>query len=123
MIWPLLIRKVREGCNCRFQKHPARKVGTRAAGLPYPVPELLELEEFRSLKTFFSFSPGRIFPANVLGKPEQIPETATAFSSFLILVCVTATSGSQYGIAVAISGSLARTGEDPNSSCCLSGYG
>ena len=53
------------------------------AGLPFPVPEILEFAAFRdSGKIFQQFS--RDFPGVVLGNPEQTPETATAFSSFLI---------------------------------------
>ena len=48
-----------------------------AAGLPFPVPEILELKASRDV--------GRIsngFPGISLGTDEEIPETATAFLSF-----------------------------------------
>ena len=84
--------EAREGWNYRFQKHPA--VGTRsdsgqyrprlAAGLPFAVPEFLGFVAFRdSGKPFKQFS--RTFLEFSSGTPKQIPETATAFSSCLIL--------------------------------------
>ena len=55
------------------------------AGLPFPVPEILEFEALRDPAKFFQqFS--LAFPEFSSGTPEQIPETATAFSSFLKLV-------------------------------------
>ena len=52
------------------------------AGLPFPVPEILEFVAFRdSGKYFQQFS--RDFPEFSSGRPEQTPETATAFSNFL----------------------------------------
>ena len=53
------------------------------AGLPFPVPEIIEFVAFRDSGKFFQqFS--RDFPGVFLENPQQIPETATAFSSFLI---------------------------------------
>ena len=90
-------RKTREGWHCRFQKIPRADgldkvrggVHPRfAAGLPFPVPQILEFVAFRDSGKFFQqFSrdfPG-VFPEFSRRTPEQTPETATAFSSFLIL--------------------------------------
>ena len=49
-----------------------------AAGLPFLVPEIPEFKAFRDS--------GRIFQQFSSGTPEQIPETATAFLSFLIYI-------------------------------------
>ena len=55
------------------------------AGLPFPVPEILEFMAFRDACRFFQrFS--RTFPEFSSGTPEQTPETATAFSSFLSIL-------------------------------------
>ena len=52
------------------------------AGLPFLVPEIPEFVAFRDAGHFFlQFS--RAFPRVSSRTPEQIPETATAFSSFL----------------------------------------
>ena len=56
---------------------------TFAAGLPFPAREVLECKAFRDSGSFFRMFPG-IFPEFSLGAPEKIPETAIAFSSFLI---------------------------------------
>ena len=54
------------------------------AGLPFPVPEILEFVAFRdSGKIFQQFF--RDFREFSSGTPEQTPEAATAFSSFLIV--------------------------------------
>ena len=88
----VLIRKTREGWNCRFQKTPRTEGWVKvqgsvderfAAGLPFPVPETLESKGFcDSGRVFLHFS--RDFRRIFLGNPEEILETATVFSSFLI---------------------------------------
>ena len=51
------------------------------AGLPFPVPEIVEFVAFRDSGKFSSNFPG-IFPEFSSRTPEQTPETATAFLSF-----------------------------------------
>ena len=55
------------------------------ASLPFPVPAILEFVAFRGSGKFSSNFPGT-FPEFSSRTPEQTPETATAFSSFLIIV-------------------------------------
>ena len=50
-----------------------------AAGLPFPVPEILEFVAFRDSGKFFQ----QFSPELSCRTPAQTPETATAFSSFL----------------------------------------
>ena len=50
-----------------------------SAGLPFLVPEILEFIALRRFRTNFP----AFFPQFSSGTPEKIPETATAFSSFL----------------------------------------
>ena len=73
------------------KRHPARKVGTRsgqcrpqrlAAGLPFPVPKILELVAFRDSGKVFSSNFPRTFPEFSPGTPEQTPKTATALCEF-----------------------------------------
>ena len=73
-----------------FKKHPARKVGTRSwqCGPKVPgrfaflVPEILEFVAFRDSGKFFQQFSGT-FREFSRRTPEQTPETATAFLSFL----------------------------------------
>ena len=78
------------GWNCRFPKKSHGRCGQGPgsvdprfpAGLPFQVPEILEFIAFcDSEQNFPAIFPGlsRSFP----WEPEQTPETATAFSSFL----------------------------------------
>ena len=87
-----MFSKTREGWNCRFQKTPraegADKVqavstqGSREVAFPSArnprICSILRVGKFLS-----SNFPGT-FPEFSLGTPEQTPETATAFSTFLI---------------------------------------
>ena len=71
----LSLRKIREGWNCRFQKHPAQKVETRSRQCRPKVPnrlvsEILEFAAFRGSGTFFQQC-SRNFPGVFLGDPEQ----------------------------------------------------
>ena len=86
-----LFRKTREGWNNQFQKTPRTEGGDKVqgsvdprfpAGLPFPVPEILEFVASRDSGKCSSNFPGT-FPEQSSGTPEQTPETATAFSSFL----------------------------------------
>ena len=52
------------------------------AGLPFPVPQILEFVAFGDSGKFSSNFPG-IFPGLPSRTPARTPETATAFSSFL----------------------------------------
>ena len=64
----------------------AKKVpGSVQAGLAFAVPEILEFKALRDSGKSSSIFP-RIFPQFSSGTPEQIPETATAFLSFLTVV-------------------------------------
>ena len=67
----------------KIEKYQAGSVGPRfPAGLPFPVPEILEFVAFGNSGKFSSNFPGT-FPQFSSRTPERIPETATAFSSFL----------------------------------------
>ena len=86
---PLKSEKLEKAGNCRFQETPRTEGGDKVqavstqgfpAGLPFPVPEILEFVAFRYSDNFSSSFPQdflRVFLGNS-------PETATAFSSFLI---------------------------------------
>ena len=95
-----LFRKTREGCNCLFQNPPTEggdkvqgSVDPRfAAGLPFPVPEILELTAFRDLETFTQhFSPN--FPAIFQGtkktnKHKQLLGIVLGMDGGQICLCV-----------------------------------
>ena len=55
------------------------------AGLPFPVPEILEFVAFGASGNIFQQFPWT-YPEFSLTTPEQAPETATALSSFLIVI-------------------------------------
>ena len=87
---PFLFQKnLEKAGTVDFKKHPARKVGTRSwqcgrkvpGRFPFPGARNPRFVAFRDSGNFFQQS-SRDFP---LRTPEQTPETATAFSSFLTL--------------------------------------
>ena len=126
-------KKTLEGCNCRFQNTPhtegghkvhGRMVSMCAAGLPFPVPEVLDLKAFCDLGFLISELSSRTF--------EKGPETAKAFSSFLMIEQLVRASG----FCSALTGSLCcqhgqheiawipgRTWQDPDFLIHVSGEG
>ena len=84
-----LIRKHREGWNCRFSKDtPAREEGTRSRQCRPKVPGWFAFPGARSPRicSILRFGFGKIAGTEFSsGTPEQTPETATAFSNFLNL--------------------------------------
>ena len=67
----------------RWGQGPGRVDPMFPAGLDFPVPEILWFVAFRDLGISFSSNFPGTFPEFSSGTPEQTPETATAFSSFL----------------------------------------
>ena len=87
---PGKFRKTREGWNCRFQK-TSRTEGrhkvqpsvdpTFPAGLPFPVPEILEFMGFRDSGKFFQqFS--RNFPGTFLQNSRKDPRNSHSLLEF-----------------------------------------
>ena len=69
-----------------FKKHTARKVGARSRavstqGLPFPVPEILELVAFCDSGKFFQLF-SRDFPEIFLGNPRTDPTNSHSLLEF-----------------------------------------
>ena len=90
-----MFRKTREGWNCRFQKTPRTEGGDKVPAVSAQgsrqvclsrCPKSYNLRHFAIRENFSSNFPG-IFPELSCRTPAKTPETATAFSSFLICLC------------------------------------
>ena len=79
--------KLEKAGTVDFKKHPARKVGTRSRQCRPKVPGRFAFPDAQNPRICSISRCGNIFPAIFpefsRRTPEQTPETATAFSSFL----------------------------------------
>ena len=65
--------KTREGWNCRFQKHPARKVGTRSRECRPKVPHRFAFPGARNPRICSIWQFGKIIPAIFPGLSRNFP--------------------------------------------------
>ena len=81
------VRKTREGWNCEFQKTPHTEGGDKVPAVWTEGSRRVAFPGARNPRICSISRFGKIFPAIFPGfssrTPEQTPETATAFSSFL----------------------------------------
>ena len=90
ILMPDLVRKSREGWNCRFQKTPARKVGTRSRQCRPKVPGRFAFPGARnpricSISRFGKTVPvifPRDFPGVFLGNPRTDPGNSHSLLEF-----------------------------------------
>ena len=79
--WASPLRQTREGWNCRFQKHPARKVGTRSGQCQPKVCGKPSGINFQQLS--------QDFPGVLLGNPRTDPGNSHSLLEFSDLHCRT----------------------------------